>query len=163
MKRRFTIIPLVIALALLIGALIGSTRQLTAMRGPTYTPSQVSITGASWQVSVRGTSHPLQLGQHFYVRGAIWSISTPHPEVAGVFDSMSRNNATGIVVALGPKDRLRDMLRRLPLVGSILSLPPTADHPLIGRVATYRVALVACGNLCASGLSTIQLQDGGTP
>ncbi len=168
MKRWFTIIFAVIALALLIGALTNSTRRPRAMFGPTYTPSQVTIGGTGWQVLVGGKLYRLQLGQHFYLRGAIWSISPSHPAVTGVFDSMSMNKAmgsrnTGIVVAIGPSDPLHAMLRRVPLVGSILPLPPTADHPLIGHVATYRVALVPCGDLCAPGLSIIQLQDGGNP
>jgi len=72
MKRWFTIIFAVIALALLIGALTNSTRRPRAMFGPTYTPSQVTIGGTGWQVLVGGKLYRLQLGQHFYLRGAIW-------------------------------------------------------------------------------------------
>ena len=123
-------LSLVVALVLLGHSLIaGATRQ-PVLAGPLYTP---------WQLAVGGQFSHLRLGQRFRLRGAIWSTSAAQTR-AGLFDSLSRTNGTGIAIVFGPADSLQAMLHRLPLVGA--SLPHTADHPITDRIVTFQVELV---------------------
>jgi len=43
----------------------------------------------------------------------------------------------GLIIVGGSSDPLIGAARRVPVFATLL--PPTADHPLLGRVATYRV------------------------
>ena len=67
-----------------------------------------------------------------------------------------------IDVVLGPQNPIIEVFRHVPALGQLV--PATADHPITGQPATYRLRLVRCmpPSCALSPLPTVwQIQDGG--
>lgn len=69
---------------------------------------------------------------------------------------------TEIGVMLGSPNPILDALRRAPLLGRLV--PVSAEQPIIGRPATYRLRLIRCRPpACSLPVPTVwQVQDGGS-
>lgn len=135
--------------------------------GPLYTPAQF----AALHLRAR-----LRVGQTLYLKGILRDSGSPGWGGWGGWSGWSGWDGSGVIaespsslwggvrvfVIYGPRSGL-SRLRGAPLVGPLL--PPTADHPLTGKVAVFRLRAVRCGvsPICTFRTPALQLQDGGTP
>jgi hypothetical protein len=157
--RRAALLPRVAIAVLALGVLVG----VLALRGqpgaapePLYTPAQF----AAHNVLLN-----LKIGQMIRLRGRLQAVlpnaGSPYDLIYGA----DGRTSTSVLVLSGPSNPLIERLRGLPLVGSLLPLPPTPDHPITGRMATFRLRAVRCmatALTCAFRVIDLQLVDGGT-
>ena len=105
------------------------------------------------------------------LRGFLQPLAAPQnttpvaPLATGLFDT-ARFTGDGVAVYYGPPDPLVARLRGLPLLGRLIPFPPTADHPRLAQLATYRLRVIRCRTVyprCDARAVLLQLIDGGTP
>lgn len=148
-------VALAIVLASALGISIAASGLPDTANGPVYTPARFAALGVRSQ---------LKFGQVIRIRGIMQPL-WPHMGPAdGVIFERQRGGSDGVFVLFGPGSPVVSRLRGLPLVGPLV--PPTADEPLTGKIATFRVQAVACTAayfVCAFRSPDLQLQDGGTP
>ena len=153
------VIALAAALLLLVGTAVASVAYLGPPTEPTYTPGQIAAANLR--------SH-LQVGQTLRISGILQSwwfpasgVIVPDPASAGAYGGRWRR--VGVFVIFGPQNPILSRLRRLSLVAPFV--PPTPDHPLVNKVATFRVRVIPCQAsipLCPWRSPALQLADGGT-
>lgn len=156
-----------LVVVLLVAVIVGANvvRQPAAME-PTYTVAQ--YLSAPSRLNPNPLRFRLHVGQTVRVRGVLQPLANRQNATlpaTGLFDTPS---FAGIAIAVyyGPPDPLAARLRRLPLLGSLIPFPPTANHPLSGRLATYHLRAIGCRTvhpLCNAHEVLLQLADGGTP
>jgi len=153
---------LLLALLLMICVVVLSAARRSGITAPAYTPSML-VHSIKPQSSTIGRTISMR-GILFLHRGA------PKPgslePTIGLRDAVvtrvgPATTYAEIDIALGPPNPILDALRRIPLLNPIV--PATADHPIVGRPATYRLRLIRCAQpSCTLPLPAIwQLQDGG--
>jgi hypothetical protein len=150
------VIALAAALLLLVGTAVASVTYLGPPAEPTYTPGQFAA------VNLRPR---LQVGQTLRITGILqsWWFPASGVIVQGPSGARGRWRRVGVFVIFGPHNPILSRLRRLPLVAPFV--PPTPDHPLINKVATFRVRVIPCQAsipLCPWRSPALQLADGGT-
>ena len=157
--RRTRLLPRVAIVVLALGAL-GGVLALHGQQGaapePLYTPAQFTA---------HNVLPRLQIGQMIRLRGRLQAVlpntGSPYDLIYGA----DGRTSTSVLVLSGPSNPLIERLRGLPLVGPLLPLPPTPDHPITGRTATFRLRAVPCtatALTCAFRVVDLQLVDGGT-
>ncbi len=175
MKRWIVGVALVVLLLIAGIVVAGAVRPPTAT-GPTYTVGQ-SLSRAPWQRlrwrnCIVWGQQCLRLGQSVRVRGVLQPIPNGRsatPLEGSLFGTAaSATHGVGLAVYYGPPDSLVARLRAVPLIARLIPLPPTADHPLLGRLATYRLHVIRCQTfdpLCPVFPRSlrVELADGGTP
>lgn len=145
------------ALLALLGAAMVAAAPLRDPAPRAFTPLQFAA------------AHPfytLKIGQTFRITGTLQPWWWPKSAVIAPPGGQTwtwgwRHRA--VVVTYGSTNALFARLRRFPLLKAFV--PPTADHPLTGRVATFRVRVVPCRAgvpFCRWRPVTLQLEDGGT-
>lgn len=171
MKRRIVGVAALVVV-LLVATIVGAdTVRPPTATGPVYTVGQfLSPPSRRQPIPLR---FRLQVGQIVRVRGVLQPLVnqqnvTPPAALspaAGLFDT-ARFTGIGIGVYDGAPDPLAARLRGLPILTGLIPFPPTADHPLSGRLATYRLRVIRCRTihpLCTAHAVLLQLADGGTP
>ncbi len=149
MIRAFVL--LVVTALLIAGSVALAVRSPKAV-GPTYTPLQLLRSS-----QLQGA----KTGQAFQVRGILylWQIG-PRGTAFFLFGGPKVGSGGLLVVFAGSQNPAASTLRRWPVVGP--RIPPTADHPIVNKLATYRVKVIACLTTC-SALPRFQLLNGGAP
>lgn len=145
-------LALVLGLLLFVGAAVMSPRVLPRASDPVYTPTQFGTANLR---------RHLQIGQTLRIRGALRPWLWPNSAIIAEAHGPS---PFAVFVIYGSPPPIVSQLRRLPILGRLI--PPTADHPLLNGVATYRVRAVPCQNaipLCPWRSPALQLEDGGVP
>jgi len=96
------------------------------------------------------------------LRGVLTCIGSGIAAVCVLTDPNASSATTAVLkIGLGTPNPLLSSLRRLPLVGTLV--PPSPDHPVTAKVATYIVRRRTCPSpraLC-EGLPGWVLESGG--
>ncbi len=153
----FVSVVAVLAL-ILVCATVVINRPKSLPTGTIYTP---------YMLIMRGRINTVTSGQTIQIKGVLRTFT---PDLKGSFhidaeisDVQPTTGANAAIIGLGVRRGVASplsILHQIPLIQSLA--PPTADYPITGRVATYRVLLVRCITSCPLG-AVWQLQDGGRP
>ena len=140
-----------VSVGLLVSVAAGVTRPTPG--GRVYTVPQFVA-----QLTRNGRFRMPQRGQVFRVhgelRGPAWMAGTGYAlgdKTARGFAGLGVNSAPPIIAFV--------LLRRVPVLGGLV--PPTADQPLTGQLATYQVVWVGCPGYPRCQRSPWQLASGG--
>ena len=160
-----------LVLLLLIAALGAVAVVAVAVRQPTATGPVLTVreylSGPSGG-NAQPLRYRLRLNQVIRLRGVLQPPDVrqnPSPMGAVLYDAASYAGE-GVAIYYGPSDSLAARLRGLPLLARLVPLPPTADRPLLGQMATYRLRAIRCTDIhpvCNAQVVVLQLADGGTP
>lgn len=152
MTRMIRTFALLVVIALLTAGSAALAVRAPKAVGPTYTPLQLLHSS-----QLQGA----KTGQAFQVRGILylWQIGL-RGTAFFLFGGPKVGSGGLLVVFAGPPNPVASTLRRWPVIGP--RIPPTADHPIVNKLATYRVKVIACLTTC-SALPRFQLTDGGAP
>lgn len=139
MSRRGLVSASCLCLLLIVGVVLALGERPSAS-GSVYTPTQLLSTSVVT---------PMYNGTVVRLRGVLT-------------DPNASSATTAVLkIGLGTPNPLLSSLRRLPLVGTLV--PPTPDHPVTAKVATYIVRRRTCPSpraLC-EGLPGWVLESGG--
>ena len=135
---------MILALTMVVAALVLAAKQPNDASQTVYMPSRVL------------GLQPSKMGHSLLVRGLL----VPWQERGGatsyfLFGGPAVGTGGTLIIFSGPSSPLLAALRRVPLVGPWL--PPTPDHPIVGRPATYRLSLIRS----ITAYTRFQLMDGG--
>src|SRR5579875_3406208 len=114
---------------------------------PVYTPAQFAA------LHLRSRLH---IGQTLFIKGMLRDFGTFYGwRGSGAISQASPMGAIGVFVLYGPRSNI-SRLRGVPLIGRLV--PPTADHPIMGQVAVFRVRVVQCAVFPVCSFRTPALQ-----
>lgn len=156
--KRWTSGAALVVLLLVAGIVVTSAVQRLATTEPTSTVGQYLSNSPRQR---------LHVGQIVRVRGVLQplpAVRSVTPLKGALFDTVAAaSHGVGLAVYYGPPDPLVSRLRAVPLIARLIPLPSTADRPLLGRLATYRLRVIRCRNIDLSCAWQFELVDGGTP
>jgi len=133
MKRWLAAALVVLSCVLAWGALTQADPR-AAPAGPVYSVPQFFA-----QVTARLPAHAPPRSHVYRVRGFLLSDVGPAQYALRVSPTSG-----GLALQAVPPGFAAILLRRVPALGSLL--PHTADNPLLGKTATYRVAWAPCAS-----------------
>jgi len=166
-RHRHSLMPLlnVLVLVLVLVFLSGIAAALASrsLTHPvrTYTPTELFSV-----VSQRPPSPLFHRGWTIQIRGTLEQARwLGNEDIYVLRDSVvprSPRGVTGKSFALhaGTPNPFIAFLQRIP--GLAAHLPPTADHPLLGHSATYRIVDVGCSSQCMGTHTPFRLLNGGS-
>src|SRR5579875_2955459 len=143
-----TTLPLLLLVVVALAVVTGPPPAAVPLYTPTpgEAPRGQLLVPPGARVRLRGILRPWwQAGRGVLVQAA----------AAGPRPWRQRQRWSSVVLRYGAHTPLLAQLRQLPLVGALL--PPSADRPLLNRLATFTVRVARCAGC------PWQLQDGGTP